>query len=69
MKTSLTQQRKTIKIDEIFLTEILKLKQQRLIIDLKFTKFDIYHNKSFKKFKNWTRNALNAFEIIFSIFF
>ena len=41
-----------IKIDENFLTEVSELKRQRLIIDLKFTNLNIYHDKNFKKFKN-----------------
>ena len=65
----LTRRRKIIEIVENLLIKVLKLKQQRLIINLKFTNFDIYYNKSFKKFKNWTRNAFNAFEINFLYFF
>ena len=49
---SLTQQRKTIEIDENFLTKVSALKRQRLIIDLKFTNLDIYYDKNFRKFKN-----------------
>ena len=52
IKTQLTRRRKTIKIDESFLIEVSELKRQRLIIDLKFTNLNIYHNKSFKKFKD-----------------
>ena len=52
IKTQLTRRRKTIKINENFLIEISELKQQRLIIDLKFINFNIYHDKNFKKFKN-----------------
>ena len=52
IKTQLTRRRKTIEINESFLTEVLELKRQRLIIDLKFINLDIYHDKSFKKFKN-----------------
>ena len=52
IKTQSTRRRKMIEIDENLLIEILKLKQQRLIIDLKFTNLNIYHDKSFKKFKN-----------------
>ena len=48
---SLTQRRRIIKIDEN-LAKVLELKRQRLIIDLKSTNFDIYNDKSFKKFKN-----------------
>ena len=69
VKTQSTRRRKTIEIDENLLTEVSELKQQRLIIDLKFTNLNTYHDKSFKKFKNWTRNAFNAFEINFSYFF
>ena len=58
-----------IKIDESFLTEVSELKRQRLIINLKFINLDIYHDKSFKKFKNWTHSVFNAFEINFSYFF
>ena len=52
VKTSLTRRRRTIEIDESFLTEVSKLKQQRLIINLKSTNLNIYYNKSFKKFKD-----------------
>ena len=52
IKTQSTRRCKIIKIDEIFLTEVSELKRQRLIIDLKFINFNIYHDKSFKKFKN-----------------
>ena len=69
IKTQLTRRRKTIEIDESFLTDVSELKRQRLIINLKFTNLDIYHDKNFKKFKNWTRNVLNAFEINLSYFF
>ena len=69
IKAQSTRCRRMIEIDENFLTEALKLKRQRLIIDLKFINFDIYHDKSFKKFKDWTRNALNAFKTNFSYFF
>ena len=41
-----------IKIDENLLIEVSELKQQRLIIDLKFINLNIYYDKSFKKFKN-----------------
>ena len=69
VKTQSTRRRRTIEIDENLLTEASELKRQRLIIDLKSANLNIYHDKSFKKFKNWTRNALNAFEINFSYFF
>ena len=69
IKTQLTRRCRTIEIDENFLTEASKLKRQHLIIDLKFANRDIYHDKNFKKFKNWTRSAFNAFEINFSYFF
>ena len=69
MKTSLMWWCRINEIDESLLIEILKLKQQRLIINLKFTNLNIYYDKSFKKFKNWIRNALNAFEINFLYFF
>ena len=52
LKTQSTRRRKTIEIDESFLIEMSKLKRQRLIIDLKFTNLDIYHDKNFKKFKD-----------------
>ena len=52
IKTQSTRRRRTIEINENLLIKILKLKRQRLIIDLKFINFNIYHDKSFKKFKN-----------------
>ena len=47
-----TRHRRITRIDEDFFTKILKLKRQRLTIDLKSTNFNIYNDKSFKKFKN-----------------
>ena len=52
IKTQSTRRRRMIEIDESLLIEALELKRQRLIIDLKFTNFNIYHDKSFKKFKD-----------------
>ena len=52
IKTQLTRRCKTIEIDESFLIKTSELKRQRLIIDLKFINLNIYHNKSFKKFKD-----------------
>ena len=46
------QCRKTIEIDKSFLIETSELKRQRLIINLKFTNLNIYHDKNFKKFKD-----------------
>ena len=57
-----------IEINENFLIEVSKLKRQRLIIDWKFINLNIYHDKSFKKFKNWIRNIFNAFKINFHTF-
>ena len=69
IKTSSTRRRKITKIDENLFAKILKLKRQRSIIDLKSTDLNIYNDKNFKKFKNWTRNVLNAFEINSFYFF
>ena len=52
IKMQSTRRRKTIEIDENLLIETSELKRQRLIIDLKFANLNIYHDKSFKKFKN-----------------
>ena len=52
VETSSTRRRKIIKIDENLFAKALKLKRQRLTINLKLTNFDIYNDKSFKKFKN-----------------
>ena len=52
IKTQLTQHCRTIEFNESFLTEALKLKRQRIIVDLKFVNLNIYHNKNFKKFKD-----------------
>ena len=69
IETSSTRRRKITKIDKNLFAKTLKLKRQRSTIDLKSTNLDIYNNKSFKKFKNWTCNVLNAFEISFFYFF
>ena len=52
IKTQLKRCRRIIEIDENLLIEVSELKRQRLIINLKFINFNIYHDKSFKKFKN-----------------
>ena len=52
IKTSSMQRRRITKIDEDFLIKVLKLKQQRSIINLKSTNLNIYNDKNFKKFKN-----------------
>ena len=52
IKLSLMQRHRMIEINENFLIKVLKLKQHRLINDLKFANFNIYHNKNFKKFKD-----------------
>ena len=52
VKTSLTQRRKITKINKNFFAKALRLKQQRSIINSKLTNFNIYNDKSFKKFKN-----------------
>ena len=69
VKMSLTRRRKIIKIDENLLAKVSGLKRQHSTINLKSTNFDIYNDKSFKKFKNWTRNVLNVFKINFFYFF
>ena len=69
IETLSTRRRRIIKIDENLFTKISKLKRQRSIIDLKSTNLDIYNDKNFKKFKNWTRNVFNAFKVSFSYFF
>ena len=69
IETSSTRRRKITKTDKNLLTKISKLKRQRSTINLKSTNFDIYNDKSFKKFKNWTHNAFNVFEISFFYFF
>ena len=51
IKTLSTRRRRITKINENFLAKTLKLKRQRLTIDLKLTNFNIYNDKSFKKFK------------------
>ena len=63
------QRHKIIKINEDFFAKVLKLKRQRSTIDLKSTNLNIYNNKSFKKFKSWTRNVFNVFKINFFYFF
>ena len=52
VETSSTRRRRITKIDENFFAKVSKLKRQRSTINLKSTNFDIYNDKSFKKFKN-----------------
>ena len=51
-ETSSTRRYQIIEIDKNFFAKTLKLKRQRSTIDLKSTNFNIYNDKSFKKFKN-----------------
>ena len=68
IKTQLTQCRRTIEINENLLTKVSKLKQQRLIIDLKFINLNIYHDKSFTKFKTEHVTLLTLSRLISHIF-
>ena len=68
VEASSTRRRRITKINENLFAKVLKLKRQHSTIDLKSTNLNIYNNKNFKKFKNWTRNVLNAFEINFFYF-
>ena len=52
IKTSSTRRCKITKVDENLFAKVSKLKRQRSTIDLKSTNFNIYNDKSFKKFKN-----------------
>ena len=69
VETSSTWRRKITEIDENLFAKTLKLKRQRSTINLKSTNLDIYNDKNFKKFKNWTRNVFNAFETNLFYFF
>ena len=69
IETSSTRRRKITEIDENFLAKVSKLKRQRSTIDLKSANLNIYNDKNFKKFKNWTRNVFNVFETNLFYFF
>ena len=46
----------------LFETEISRRKKQRSFFVLKSTNLNNYHDKNFKKYQDWTRNARNVFE-------
>ena len=65
---SVRRRRSAVRANDDFFDETFQLKRQRSVAELKSANLNLYYDKSYKEFKNWTRNAFNAFEIS-SIYF
>ena len=57
------RRRSVVRASNDFFDETSQFKRQRSVAELKSANLNLYYGKSYKEFKNWTRNALNAFEI------
>ena len=66
---SIRRRRNVVQISDDSFDEIFQFKRQRSVAELKSANLNLYYDKSYKEFKNWTRNALNAFEINSFYFF
>ena len=63
------RRRNIVRTSDDSFDEISQFKRQRSVAELKSANLNLYYDKSYKEFKNWTRNALNAFEINSFYFF
>ena len=63
------RKRNAARTNDDFFDETSQFKRQRSVVELKSTNLNLYYNKSYKEFKDWTRNAFNAFEISSFYFF
>ena len=66
---SIKRRRSVVRASNDSFNETSQLKRQRSVVKLKSANLNLYYGKSYKEFKNWTRNALNAFEINSFYFF
>ena len=66
---SIKRRRSVVRTSDDFFDEISQFKRQRSITELKSANLNLYYDKSYKEFKNWIYNALNAFEINSFYFF
>ena len=66
---SIKHRRSAVYMSDDFFDEIFQFKRQRSVAEFKSAVLNLYYDKSYKEFKNWTRNALNAFEISSFYFF
>ena len=69
INVSIRRRRSAVRASDNSFDEISQFKRQRSVAELKSTNLNLYYGKSYKEFKNWTCNALNAFEISSFYFF
>ena len=69
VSVSIRRKRNVVRINNDFFDEIFQFKRQRSVAELKSANLNFYYDKSYKEFKNWTRNTLNAFKISSFYFF
>ena len=63
VNVSIKRRRSVVRTSDNSFDETFQFKRQRSVVELKSTNLNLYYDKSYKEFKNWIRNALNAFEI------
>ena len=63
INVSIRRKRSAVRASDDSFDEIFQFKRQRSVAELKSANLNLYYDKSYKEFKNWTRNVLNAFEI------
>ena len=63
VSVSIKCKRNVVRTSDDFFDEISQFKRQRSVAELKSANLNLYYDKSYKEFKNWTYSALNAFEI------
>ena len=69
VQTLTKRKRNIVLMNDNSSNEIFQFKRQRSIVELKSTNLNLYYDKSYKEFKDWIRNVLNAFEINSFYFF
>ena len=69
ISVSIKRKRNADRANNDSFNETSQFKRQRSIVKLKSANLNLYYDKNYKEFKDWTRNALNAFEINSFYFF
>ena len=63
ISVSIKRKRNFAQANDDSFDEIFQFKRQCSIVELKSANLNLYYNKNYKEFKDWTRNTLNTFEI------
>ena len=69
VSVSIRRRRNAVRASNNFFDETSQFKRQRSVAELKSANLNLYYDKSYKEFKDWTRSAFNAFEINSFYFF